>query len=357
MSEHKNLFLLEIAKTSIKKNTIDDLLKEAGLKRRRNYFYVAFYLATEGKNDNGLIFKEEQILENFDSIVGTPVNWDHNRYEKIGTHIYSKVEEVNGKKYVVALAMFYEKDDMYYNSKIKERHQGGTLRFSMEADVKVYECNTCHKLWDTDEWGTSCSCLFSDKGRIAKEFLFVGSGVVENPADKKAKSIDLANKQSKKGDEMEEKMIKLTEEIASLKADLKQKEEVISNLTKENESVKSELAESKKSVEEKEVEVAKLTSEKEEVSKKLLEIEQEKKEKEREMELKDLNIPETLAEEKASALKGSDEDFARFVKVVKVFNEQKEEKASVKTKVEGKKETEAEEKKEENKIKSLKDLF
>jgi len=345
-----NIFYLETAKTSTKKETIDALLKESGLKRRRNYFYVAYFLASEGKNRNNLVFKEEGLKENHKTIAFTPVNWEHDRANQFGENIFSKIKEIDGINYIIVLAMFYEKNDYFRNSKIRERHSVGTLRFSMEADVKKYECETCHTLYDTDEYIQDICTCFKD-GRIAKEFQFVGSGIVEDPADLKATSLDLASLNiEKKEKEMEEK---LKGEIIVLKEDAEKKDLRISELEKEVASLRAELKE-------KDEEIAKTVSEKETLNSKVLEIEKASELKRREEEIKDLYIPEKLMEDKEIAMNSEKkEDFNNFIKIIKVINE---EKASVEIKnVPDTEEKASVEKEEEVKnkieIKSIKDLF
>lgn len=293
----KKIFRFSTPVEIAKKSKMEELLKESGIKKYDSRVYIAYWLATEGENRNKTVLTAEEIESHYKSIEHTSVNMEHNNDEKLGVNIYAKLEELRGKKAILVLASFVKSD--YWTPEIVERHSGQTLRFSMECYVSEYECVKCGARFGHPF--SACDHVASGSAaKIMHGIEFIASAVVLNPADLKAKSVDMAKKQEE--ELMDKETKELMKENASLNSEVKELEKEKSSLTKQNETLETELASVKEVVEAKENEVNELKAtisemEKaaEEASAKLNEVETENKKYKREIAMNEAGVTPEIA--------------------------------------------------------------
>lgn len=320
ITDEKKMIHFEVSSISSEEKIVNTLIEEAGIQRGFLDFFIAYIAVTEGKNRNGAIFTKEEMEKSYKTLINTQVNWEHAEELHVGINAYSKMTEYNGKPAIMVLAKFIRGYGYSsYVREIEERHMGGTLRFSMECYAQAITCEKCNGRFGI--YDEVCEHIKAGAGRILNEIQFVGTGVVTNPADKKAKSFALASEENKENEMEFEKMY--NEKVVELEKANKVNEE---NLTKVSELEKevANLKEEKEAKEKEAIEIASKLEEEtkkiEELNAKLTEIELAKEEEvkkrvslERANKLNSLGLDINKIKEKFNFENASEETFNAFV--------------------------------------------
>lgn len=184
---------------NIENSFVDTFLAKAKLNKQEDLLYVAFKLVHEGTNGNKDTFLEAELKKAIKSPILKGLNWAHTN-ENIGV-IYDTtfVEGTNDEPaHIVAAAVVWKYKFPHRAAEMLERFTMGKLFFSMETWFDKAQCSTCNGTFGLKE--PICAHLearfgaYSTTHRILHGINFGGAGVVEEPADKLAEGLALANK-------------------------------------------------------------------------------------------------------------------------------------------------------------------
>ena len=292
-----------VTESEVDQDRLSEALK--GDKKQRDLLFVAFKLVHAGTNRNFDHFTEEELRAAEKSPIHKPLNWLHGE-PNIGVMYDSKFRKgtkAEAAYLEVAAAVWKYKYPKIAQAMV-DRHEKGSLQFSMEVWFREVGCSICSQKFDVEEEGKGGFCdhlkeFYSYKAigqapkdnslfRKLHDICFGGGAVVEDPADEEADSLAIASKTSieevknnvsddKKYSQIEldtaiaaalekfksendgaQALAKLSDELVSTKAALEQKDKDVSKLSEDIETLKTEYATFKAQVEQEKMIVARL---------------------------------------------------------------------------------------------------
>ena len=183
------------------------------LAEEKDYIDITYILASSVPNGNGALFTKEELESEGGSIVHNPLivvpSWENGQptghsiddFPKlgwdarvIGTHISSETFEEDGITHLKTTARVWKIREPEIAQTLLSLHAAGDLKFSMETKYESAEVN-----------GTV---------RTLKGIRFIGSAVVDDPANPFSYSLEAASKQRR---QKEEKVVTFEEAMKVLK--------------------------------------------------------------------------------------------------------------------------------------------
>lgn len=194
-------------------NDIDkEVLASAGITNLdKDLMALEFKLVHTNTNANRDEFLQEEVFSAKSTPTYKPVNWQHTD-RIIGVMIDSEYMEgqavAEGEEveddFLKIQGVIYKWKFPTYATAIQKRHDEGNLLFSMETWFEEAECSVCagrfKKVADYCEHLKGRKLEGSTVSRKLIGLTFSGAGVVDNPADKKASSISVANEENNEED-------------------------------------------------------------------------------------------------------------------------------------------------------------
>lgn len=198
------------------------LISNFELAETKDYLDITYILASSVPNLNGALFTDDELEKAKDSIINQPliIVPDFGNFPTghsiedfpkigfganiIGTHTASEIVEENGIKHLKVTARMWKIRYPEIASVITKLHSLGELKFSMECNYQKYE--------------------MVGSARSLKGVSFIGSAVVDEPANPYSVSVEVARLKGKEDKSMgEEKTFELEQEQAKC-GDKKKKE-------------------------------------------------------------------------------------------------------------------------------------
>ncbi len=161
----------------------------------------------EGMNGNGDYFYAEELTKNYRSAAYQPIDWEHDRYQVIGSSIESELISrqdhplalgING--IINRLSPYVQMEDledekvMSRDEIIKQRYYNEQLAISMECLFDSMKCTECG--FETTDWLEFDFHVYTrhfdkvERGELVGRGLigvdFIGWGIVKKPADGEA---------------------------------------------------------------------------------------------------------------------------------------------------------------------------
>lgn len=286
----------------IAKGTTDvpePFLEYAEIIRTPDVMPVMFKMVHANKNSNMDQFTEDELEKALPTVCDKGLNWEHGDefighikkaylVKTDGKEIKSVTASKDGVKeelpsnfmkaeegepsYILSIGLVWKhrKGLRAKAEEMERRSKEGKLTWSMETFFNKYECSTCNQVFGAND--KECDHLknrFSNgTGRILRDLMFVGAGVVTDPADKDAcnMAIGADKKEEKtmsfKTFETEDELKKFVDESsANLKASLASLETFLASSLKDVEALKAEAESLKKTLTEKDALAKTLESE------------------------------------------------------------------------------------------------
>lgn len=189
------------------------LISNFELAETKDYLDITYILASSVPNLNGALFTDDELEKAKDSIINQPliIVPDFGNFPTghsiedfpkisfganiIGTHTASEIVEENGIKHLKVTARMWKIRYPEIASVITKLHSLGELKFSMECNYQRYE--------------------MVGSARSLKGVSFIGSAVVDEPANPYSVSVEVARLKGKEDKSMgAEKLFELEQEQA-----------------------------------------------------------------------------------------------------------------------------------------------
>lgn len=193
-------------------------LSKAIAKNHKNsdLMYVEYILCHADVNANKDRFVSDDLSESAETAINKPINWEH-KDKNIGVIYESRFIEIEKlsekdknyfasfdpleKDFVVCRAAIWEYKHPIEARIMRERAEANKLYFSMENNFGKSSCSVCNEVFDS-VFDYCDHLLTRNRGgnaeRIFIDSNFIGAAIVRNPADDKAVTLALANKENKK---------------------------------------------------------------------------------------------------------------------------------------------------------------
>lgn len=183
----------EFASTDSKRKIERAEITNFEIAEEKDYIDIKYILASSIPNGNGALFTKEELEQHKDTILNTPLiivpSWEDglptghsiDDFPKlswnariIGTHIASEIIEENGITHLKTTARMWKIREPEIAQTLLSLHKVGDLKFSMECKYQNVEV--------------------SGNTRILKGVSFIGSAVVDSPANPFSYSLEAAQK-------------------------------------------------------------------------------------------------------------------------------------------------------------------
>ncbi len=174
-------------------------------KPNEDLLYVQFVLCHEGANANKDGFLIEELRENYSTIKFKDINEEHTK-KIIGCIYDSELVENEAearftfaggfKPHIVCSGVVYQYKFPEEAQTIRDKHEKGDLRFSMEVWFKKAQCSACDETFEhSSDYCEHLSDRFSSGSttiRWLRDITYGGAGRVDHPADKDAVGLTVA---------------------------------------------------------------------------------------------------------------------------------------------------------------------
>ena len=177
----------------------------------KNYdlMHARFILCHADKNANLDEFEDEELKQSYSTIINKPLNTSHTD-KNIGVVYSSEYIDVSeltdaqrdsyigidlDKDFIVCNAAVWKYKHEKESEKMKKKAAKGQLRFSMEVLYSSIKCSVCNAVFAAKEKSVCEHMATRKKTGAGRKLLgtnFIGVAEVDNPADKKATSLAIA---------------------------------------------------------------------------------------------------------------------------------------------------------------------
>jgi hypothetical protein len=211
-----------------------------------NFIYLKSRILTcDEPNGNGDFLPSEEVKKSYKTFIGKIVDYNHNTNQILGKIIDADyIEGKNGEHDSVDIICKIDKS--VYPEYISRIISGDLCQMSMEAYAENAQCGFCGERFQFAEpcehiKSSMNKKLVADSGeeklvyRIDLDLTFVGAGIVENPADKKAQMQTVLAKKDRSAEEILKNinaydLIRISDAVNSMKSGMI--EEIVAELDK-----------------------------------------------------------------------------------------------------------------------------